>query len=545
MISFKYLVTAALPYVNNEPHLGNFIGSLLPADVYARYLKMSGHECIYVCGSDEYGTTTEMKASAEHITPKELTDRNYKIVNEGYRHMGCRPDIFSRTSNPAHTRIVQGIYERVRDNGYTYEKEIEQLYCETDRRFLADRFVEGTCPHCGYARAKGDQCESCGKVLEPTELVGPKCTLCGNAPVRRRSSHVFFALSKLTPELYVFVEKQDWFASAKNFALSWIKEGLEDIDIQRDIKWGVPIPEKESGVLYSWFDAPIGYITFSEELGKEQWWHDRDTRLVHFIGKDNIAFHTMFFPGILMAAGGYILPWKVASYEFLNWEEGEKFSKSRGIGLTVPQAAELYPADYWRYYLLTILTEKKDTNFSWDDFQGKVNVDLNDTIGNFVHRTLMFADRFYEGKVPEPGSMTRQDEAALEAIKATADAVASSIESISLRDALVQAVDLARLGNQYIQGEAPWANEERKPAVVYVALNMVQALSIILAPFIPESAAKVRHMLNSGAVPVWTAATEGIKHGQQLGKPVPLFSKITDAEIEEHKRRYGKVGAQQ
>ncbi len=538
VVIFKYLVTAALPYINNVPHLGHLISTLLPADVYSRYLKMSGHECIYVCGSDEYGTTTEIEAFKEHITAKELTDRNYKISNEGFRHMGCRPDIFSRTSNPAHTRIVQGIYEKVKSNGYTYEREIEQLYCEKDRRFLADRFVEGKCPYCGYDRAKGDQCENCGKVLEPHELINPKCTICGTVPVRKKSSHVFFALSKLTNQLKGFVEKQDWFPSPKNFALSWIREGLEDIDIQRDIEWGIPIPGKEGGVLYSWFDAPIGYITFSEELGKEQWWHDSDTRLVHFIGKDNIAFHTMFFPGVLIAANGYILPWKVAAYEFLNWEEGEKFSKSRGIGLTVPQAAELYPADYWRYYLLTILTEHKDTNFSWDDFQGKVNVDLNDTIGNFVHRTLTFADRFYGGKVPEPGQLTDQDKAALATIKTTADATAADIEAISLKDALNKVVNLARLGNQYVQGEAPWANEERRPTVIFVALNMVHALCVLLSPFIPESAARIRQMINYNTNLTWVDATVEPKPGTQLGKPVPLFSKIEDSEIEVYKKRF-------
>lgn len=519
------------------------MSSLLPADVYSRYLKMSGNECIFVCGTDEYGTTTEIAALREHTSVKELTDKNYRIANEGYRNMGCHPDIFSRTSTALHTSVVQEIYEKVKANGYTYEKEIVQLYCNKDNRFLADRFVEGTCPHCGYEKAKGDQCENCGRVLEPSELYYPKCSLCGGTPVSKKTSHIFFALGRLTSQLDSFVEKQEWFANSKNFALSWLKNGLEDIDIQRDIKWGVPIPGKDA-VFYSWFDAPIGYITFSKELGKESWWHDKDTRLVHFIGKDNIAFHTMFFPGMLIASGDYILPWQIASYEFLNWIGGEKFSKSRGIGLTILQAAELYPADYWRYYTLSILAEKKDTDFSWGDFQGKVNADLNDTLGNFIHRTLTFAERFYGSKVPQPSELADGDSAMLAAIKSTADSAAASLESIALKDALSKVVDLARLGNQYIQNEAPWANEERRPAIVYVALNMVHTLCVLLSPFLPESAARLRQMLNCNGIPKWEDAKKELSVGHMLGHPAPLFSKIEDKILEAHKKKYSARGSE-
>jgi len=539
VIDFKYLVTAALPYVNNVPHLGHLLSTLLPADIYSRFLKLRGEECIYVCGTDEYGTTTEVAAIKEGVTPKQLTDKYFKIHKEGFAKLDCKPDIFSRTSDPEHTKLVQEFYEQVKKNGYIYKKEIEQLYCEHDKRFLPDRFVEGTCPNCNYERARGDQCENCGKVLEPTQLVNPRCITCGKTPYAKKSEHVFFSLSKLEEKLYSWIEKQDhWFANSKNFALSWIKEGLEDRDISRDIKWGVPIPDVPNQVFYSWFDAPLGYVTFTNQLKKKSWWHSKDTRLVHFIGKDNIPFHTVFFPGMLIAAGDYILPWQVASYEFLNWEGGSKFSKSLGIGLTVPEANKLYPADFWRYYLISILTEKKDANFSWDDFQGKINNDLNDTIGNLVHRTLTFTARFFDSKVPKPGKYTKDDERVLKAIDETYDKVTKHLENIELKTALNEVVNLARTGNQYVQKEEPWKNEARRPTIIYVSLNISHALSILLEPFIPSSAAKIRTFLNENKKVEWKQAKERIK-ATKIGKFVPLFKKIDAKEIQKYKTEYG------
>lgn len=540
MIDFRYLITAALPYINNVPHLGHLISTLLPADVYSRFLKLNGKTCVYVCGTDEYGTTAEIEAFKQHITPKELADTNFLITKESYERLDCKPDIFSRTSSPEHTKTVQGFYKRILDKGYIYKKGIDQLYCDRDRRFLADRFVEGTCPYCGYERAKGDQCERCGRVLEPAELKDPCCIICGERPHIRRSEHIFFALSKLQDQLHAFVEGQrHWFPNARNFALSWLKEGLVDIDIQRDIKWGVPIPGSEGKVFYSWFDAPLGYMTFTNQLGKGSWWRDEKVKLVHFIGKDNIAFHTLFFPGMLMAAGGYILPWQVASYEFLNWTEGEKFSKSRGIGLTVPQAAELYPADYWRYYLLTILTETKDTNFSWDDFQSKTNVDLNDTVGNFVHRTLAFTERFFESKIPKPGKYGEADKAALKAIDDSFAKATAHLENIELKSALADVINLARTGNQYIQGKAPWKDADGRPTTVYVAINIAHALSVLLEPFIPSSAAKIRGLLNETGKPKWGDAKSRVRIGSRVGRIEPVFKKIEEKEISAHKKRYG------
>ncbi len=512
----------------------------MPGDVYSRFLKLKGEECVYVCGTDEYGTTIEIEALKMNITPQKLTDANFLVTKSGFGRLDCKPDIFSRTSDPAHTRLVQKFYEQVKGNGYIYTKNIEQLYCDKDQRFLADRFVEGTCPNCDYERAKGDQCENCGKILTPTDLKNPHCVICGETPHLKKSEHVFFALSKLQDQLQTFVQKQvHWFPNARNFALSWLNEGLVDIDIQRDIKWGVPIPDSDGKVFYSWFDAPLGYITFTNQLGKGKWWHEDDVKLVHFIGKDNIAFHTLFFPGMLMAAGGYILPWQVASYEFLNWVAGEKFSKSRGIGLTVPQAVDLYPADYWRYYLLTILTEKRDTNFSWDEFDTKINGDLNGVLGNFVHRTLTFTERFFQGKAPEPKEYSESDKKALEAIDDAFEKVTVHFENIELKSGLGEIINLARIGNQYMQSEEPWKNEDTRANTIYVVLNIVHALSILLEPVIPSSAAKIRKQLNETEKPDWKDITKRIAPRHEIGKVEPIFKKIEPKEISALKEKYG------
>ena len=409
MIDFKYLVTSALPYVNNELHLGHLISSLLPADVYSRFLKLRGDECIYVCGTDEYGTAIAVEAEKQKMKPLELANKYHEIQKKITEDFNLKLDIFSRTSAPEHTTTTQGVYELIKSNDYIYNKKVKQLYCENCKRFLPDRYVKGECPHCGYGEARGDQCEKCGKLLEPIELIKPKCVACRKKPVEKENEHVFFRLSKLSEKLASWVDgNKHWPPNARNFALSWAKAGLEDRDISREMEWGVPIPDFPGNVFYVWFDAPIGYITFSKQIGKEKWWSDSDTRIVHFMGKDNIAFHTIFFPGMLMAAGGFTLPYHVASYEFLDYQ-GKKFSKSKGVGIFCGDAISLYPADYWRYYLIASLTEHRDADFTWEDFQNRINNDLNDVLGNFIHRTLTFTDSKFEGVVPKPGKMDELD----------------------------------------------------------------------------------------------------------------------------------------
>lgn len=539
MIDFKYLVTSALPYVNNELHLGHLISTLLPADVYSRFLKLRGEECIYVCGTDEYGTAIAVEAEKQRLTPKELTDKYSRVHKKITEDFNFQLDIFSRTTVPEHIKTTQSIYEDLKKNGYIYRKKIRQLYCEKCKRFLPDRYVTGKCPHCNSEGARGDQCEKCGKLLEPVQLLEPKCTTCGGKPVEKESEHVYFQLSKLSDRLAEWVEKnKNWPANARNFALSWTKSGLEDRDISRELSWGVPVPDLPGNVFYVWFDAPIGYITFSKQLGKEKWWKDKDTRIVHFLGKDNIAFHTIFFPGILIAAGDYILPYHVASYEFLNYE-GKKFSKSKGIGIFCTDAISLYPADYWRYYLLSILTEHRDADFTWDEFREKVNNDLNDVVGNFIHRTLTLANKLCEGKIPKPDSYTLDDERVLDEIKKTHKETDKLLGEVRLKDALGCVINLARTGNQYLTAEEPWKNPGRQDNVIYACLNIVSALSVLLAPFIPESAQKIRKFLGLEENYKWNDAVRLLEPGKSLGKFDPLFKKIEDKEIKELKKRFG------
>lgn len=535
MINFRYLVTSALPYVNNVPHLGNFIGSVLPADVYSRFLKLKGEECIYVCGTDDYGTPITVEADKEGITPKQLTDRYYKVQQEVFKKLWVDFDIFSRTSSEEHVKVVQEFYLRLKKNGYIYKKEIEQLYCEKDKRFLPDRYVEGTCPYCG-GHARGDQCEICGKLLEPTKLLEPYCIICKKKPVLKKSEHVFFELSKLTEQLQAWIGKSEhWFPNARSFSLNWIKDGLEDRCISRDLSWGVPVPDLHGKVFYVWFDAPQGYITFTKQLGKEDWWHDKETRLIHFLGKDNIAFHTIFFPGVLIAVGGYILPYQIASYEFLNYE-GKKFSKSKNVGIFLPDAVKLYPADYWRYYLLSILTEHKDSDFLWEEFYKRINSDLNDTLGNFLHRTLTLTKTSFGGRIPKPGRLSKSDEKVFEEIAKTHSNVTKLLEEIKLKEALSEAIELARVGNRYLTEEEPWKKEDNREAVIYVCLNICKALSVLLDPFIPESAKKIREFLNIKGYD-WGSAVERIK-SDKIGDFKPLFKKIEKKEIEENKKRF-------
>ena len=539
MINFKYIVTSALPYVNNELHLGHLTGSLLPADVYSRFLKLRGEECVYVCGSDEYGTPIAVEAEKRKLAPQELANIYHETQKKVIKDFNLKLDIFSRTSTPQHTKTTQAIYELIKANGYIDKKIIKQLYCENCQRFLPDRYVMGECPHCGYAEARGDQCEKCGKLLEPIELVNPKCVICKKKPIEKESEHIIFKLSALGDKLAKWVEgNKHWPPNARNFALSWLKNGLEDRDISREMEWGVPIPDLPGNVFYVWFDAPIGYITFSGQIGKDKWWKDSETRIVHFIGKDNIAFHTIFFPGMLIAAGGYTLPYYIASYEFLNYQ-GKKFSKSKEVGIFCSDAIELYPADYWRYYLLSILTEHRDADFTWEDFQKKVNNDLNDVLGNFIHRTLTFTKNFFGGTVPKLDRLTEEDEKLKEQIEKKHAEVGEYLENVRLKDALNSAMELARIGNQYLTAEEPWKDKERRNNVINLSLNIASALSIMLEPFIPETAHKIRKFLNLEEKYKWEDAVKSLEPGRNIGEFEPLFKKITNRDVADFKHRFG------
>ena len=536
MIEIRYLVTSALPYVNNDLHIGHIAGCILPGDVYSRFLKLKGEKCIYVCGSDEYGTPIVLAAEKEGLTPKELADKYHEKQKKAVKGFNIDFDIFSRTTTKEHTKIVQDFYYNLKQNNFIYRKNIKQLYCPKCKRFLADRYVEGTCPYCGAEGARGDQCDACGKLLNPLELINPHCVVCGSTPIVKESEHIFFDLPKLKNELTEWLENHDGlFPNTKKFALNFIKEGLREKDISRDIKWGVPIPDAPGKVFYVWFDAPIGYITFTKQLGKENWWHDKSTRLVHFLGKDNIPFHSIYFPGMLMAEGSYILPSKIASYEYLTFK-GSKLSKSKGTAIKALDALNLFPADYWRFYLIANLPEKKDSDFSWESFQETINSELNDTIGNFINRTLTFTKKYFDSKIKKT-ELREEDKKIIKEANEKAREVGKLIEEIELKKALQEAVEIARIGNQYITREEPWKKEEGRQQVVYSCLHLTKLLSFVLKPFIPESSDEISKFLNKQTK--WSQLTDEEK-SYELNDFSILFKKIDDEEVKKLKKEHSR-----
>ncbi len=535
----KYIITSALPYVNYELHLGHFAGCLLPADVYSRFLKQQGKKCIYVCGTDEYGTPSTIAAEKEGIPIEELVRKNHDKQRKAVEGFNLDLDVFSGTSlaGKEHVKVVQEMYNRIKANNYIYKKEVEQFYCPKCDRFLPDRYVLGTCPHC-EGNARGDQCEDCNRVLEVTEIKNPRCAVCGTSPEVKKEEHAFFELSKLENELKEWIEKNThWPANARNTALSWIKQGLEDKDITRNLKWGVPVPDLPGQVFYVWFDAPIGYITFTKQIGKESWWHDSNTRIVHFLGKDNIPFHTLFFPAMLIADGTYTLPYQIASQEYLNYAKG-KFSKSARRGLFALDALEVLPADYWRYYIISVLPTSHDTEFTWEDFQQKVNSELNDTLGNFIHRTLTFTKKFLDNKIPGKENLNQEDERVLDEVNKTIKEAEKLLLNIKLKEGLEKVMEIARIGNRYLTKEEPWRNKERMAPVVYTCLRIARALGVVLEPFLPETARLIRNWIgvNNGS---WDTALQDIPSGQQVGEFRPLFNKIDDKKLEEIKKHFG------
>ncbi|MCL1817888.1 MAG: methionine--tRNA ligase, partial [Spirochaetaceae bacterium] len=449
----KRLVTSALPYVNNIPHLGNLI-QVLSADVFARYCRLAGYETLYICGTDEYGTATETKALEEGITPRELCDRYYAVHSEIYTWFNISFDKFGRTSCPEQTGITQDIFLQLDKNGYITEKTTSQLYCDACARFLADRYVRGLCPHCGYAEARGDQCENCGKLLDPTELKDPRCGTCGASPAMKETKHLYLDLPAIRPELEKWIAKTSeegfWARNAVRMTEAWIRDGLKERAITRDLKWGIPVPKKgfEDKVFYVWFDACIGYIsiTASHTSAWEAWWKaPEDVELFQFIGKDNIPFHTVIFPSSLLGSGGkWTMLHHMSSSEYLNYEDG-KFSKSKGIGVFGTDARDTgIPADVWRFYIFYNRPETSDYLFTWKDFEEKVNSELIGNLGNLVNRTLTFVSRYYEGRVPEAA-----EDSAFWAEAASREArVREHYEKANLREAVREALGLASFGNK-------------------------------------------------------------------------------------------------
>jgi len=539
----RYVVCAAWPYINYVPHLGTII-PLLSADVVARFLRMKGHEVVFVSGSDEHGTPIEVEALKQGISPRELTDKNHALVVELFKRWGLSLDSYIRTEHPVHKEFIKRFYERVYERGFIFERDEELPYCEHCGRFLPDRFVEGTCPYCGYERARGDQCERCGRLMDPAKLVDPRCAICGSRPVIKATRHWFLDLPKLQEAVKDYlVSNKRLSEPVKAFSLRFLEEGLRPRSITRDNKWGIeaPFPGAEGKTIYCWFEAVLGYISatiayFRERGEPEGWrkfWMDPGARSVFFIGKDNIPFHTILLPALLLANGeGYNLPWDVVSNEFLLWE-GDKFSKSRRVGIWLDEALELFPADYWRFVLVALRPEVRDSNFTWEQFVEKVNGDLNDTIGNFVHRALVFTKRHFDGRVPEPGRLEELDEAVLAALRERFEEVTRELEAFRLKAALRAVVEVAREGNRYLNEREPWKLVKEDPELarttIYVALRLVKALAIMLAPFVPESADKLWAMLGlPGSVHEarWEEALEPLEPGHAIGEPKPVFKKV-------------------
>jgi len=547
----KWLVTSAWPYINYMPHLGTIIGSVLSADVVARYLRLKGEEVLFVSGSDEHGTPIEVEAIKMGVHPKELTDKNHAKIKDLFERWGISFDNYTRTESPVHKEIVREIFLKIYNNGYIITEESVLPWCPKCQRFLPDRFVEGKCPNCGYEEARGDQCDVCGKLLEPTKLIDPHCAICRTPPTLKRTKHWILDLPRFSEKLRSYIEENKHLPdNARNFSLKMIGEGLRPRSLTRDNQWGIPapFPGAEGKTIYVWMEAVLGYLSATIEYfrhqGKPEGWRDYwlnpSTRTLYFIGKDNIPFHTVILPALLLATGeGYNLPWNVSSTEFLMFE-GQKFSKSRRVGVWIDEALEMYPADYWRYTLISNRPETRDSNFTWDVFLEKVNSDLNDTLGNFIHRALTFISRYFGGRVPAPSELDKDDERVLHSVKNSCAETAAHIEEFRLQMAAGSVIDLARLGNKYINDKEPWKTVETAPqkaaTTLYTAAQIVKALAVLIAPFLPFTAEEVWNLLNlppSVHKQRWEAAVEELPPNHQIKKPRPLFSKTELKEVRE------------
>jgi len=555
----RYIVTSALPYVNGVKHLGNLVGSLLPADVYARWLRLQGEDVLAVCGTDEHGTPCEVAALNEGLPVAEYAEKYHHIQKDIYQRFHLSFDHFGRTSHPHNHEMTQHLFLRLYKNGYVFERETEQLYCTDHERFLPDRFVVGTCPICGYGRARGDQCESCTKLLDPTELIDPHSVICGGGNlIRKKSKHLFIDLPKLKDRIKAWVDtKEHWPRTTRSIAYKWLSEGLRERCITRDLEWGikVPLPGYEEKVFYVWFDAPIGYISISREWSDkvgdpDRWqayWKDPDTRLVQFLAKDNVPFHTVTWPALMMGADdGFVLADMIKGFQYLNYEQG-KFSTSQGRGVFTDQALELFPADYWRYYLLLIAPERGDANFEWTGFQQAVNKDLADVLGNFVHRTLTFVRSRFDGTIPGAESLAARDEAMRARTRELAEQLKTEMAGYRFQMSVRTLRELWRECNRYFDEKAPWqaikTSRADAAATLSTSAHLCRAIAILNAPFLPETSTSLFRLLGlEGDVhrSRWEEALDfGCLSGCKLpGKPRPLFKKVEDKEVSDLHRRF-------
>jgi methionyl-tRNA synthetase len=540
----RYLITAALPYANGPVHLGHLAGVYVPADIYVRYLRQRERDVIFVCGSDEHGVPITLKAKKEGVFPQDIVDRYHTINKKAFSDFGISFDIYSRTTSEVHRETASEFFKSLYEKGEFIEKTTQQYYDTEAQQFLADRYITGTCPKCKNEGAYGDQCESCGTSLNATDLIHPKSTLSGSTPELRDTLHWFLPLDKYEPWLknWILNENKHWKGNVYGQCKSWLDAGLQPRAVSRDLDWGIPVPVKgaEGKVLYVWFDAPIGYISATKELTPdwEKYWKDKETRLIHFIGKDNIVFHCIIFPSMLKAEGNYILPENVPANEFLNLEN-DKISTSRNWAVWLHEYLEEFPGkqDVLRYVLCANAPETKDNDFTWKDFQARNNNELVAVLGNFVNRALVLTHKYFNGTVPEQGTLTDFDREIIAAMPGIKNQVENSLENFRLREALKYAMDFARLGNKYLADTEPWklikTDEPRVKTILNIALQITANLSSIFEPFLPETSKKIRSFLNIDLIS-WENAADpvNLEAGQQTNKPTLLFDKIEDSQVE-------------
>ncbi|WP_369048297.1 methionine--tRNA ligase [Tenacibaculum sp. UWU-22] len=548
----KYTITAALPYTNGPIHIGHLAGVYVPADIYARFLRLTGNDVAYICGSDEHGVAISMRAKKEGVSPEDIINKYHNIIKKSFQDFGISFDNYSRTSAKIHYKTASDFFLKLYNNNKFIEQVSEQLYDEKAHQFLADRFVIGTCPKCGYEESYGDQCENCGTSHNATDLINPKSAITGNSPTLKKTKHWFLPLENYEGFLKEWIlkgHKNDWKPNVYGQVKSWIDDGLRPRAVTRDLDWGIPVPLKDAKgkVLYVWFDAPIGYISSTKEWaareGKdwEPYWKDENTKLVHFIGKDNIVFHCIIFPSMLKAYGDFILPDNVPANEFLNLE-GKKLSTSKNWAVWLHEYLEEFPnqQDVLRYTLTANAPETKDNDFTWKDFQARNNNELVAIFGNFINRVVVLTNKYYGGCVPKPHDFSQTDQDVLNQLKEFPDIIAKSINRYRFREALQELMNLARLGNKYLADEEPWkvikVDEERVKTIMYVSLQIATALSVLCEPFLPFTATKLKSNLNLDNPLSWLDVSTKkvlLPVSHQINKAELLFSKIEDKAIDE------------
>ena len=540
----RFLITSALPYANGPLHIGHLAGVYVPSDIYTRYLRAKGKDVISICGSDEHGVPITLKARNEGVSPQVIVDKYHSLNKKSFEEFGIDFDIYSRTSAKIHHKTASEFFKKLYDNGDFIEQETEQYYDNEANQFLADRYITGTCPHCGNENAYGDQCEKCGTSLNATDLINPKSTISGSKPVRKKTRHWYLPLDKYEPFLkkWILEDHKNWKINVYGQCKSWLDTGLQPRAVSRDLDWGVPLPidNSEGKVMYVWFDAPIGYISATRELTEnwEKYWKDPDTKMVHFIGKDNIVFHCIFFPSMLKAEGSYILPDNVPANEFLNLE-GDKISTSRNWAVWLHEYLEEFSGkqDVLRYALTANAPETKDNDFTWKDFQSRNNNELVAVLGNFINRTLILTQKYFDGEVPELSELTDFDKKTLDEILKLKNRVENSLENYRFREAQKFAMDMARLGNKYLADTEPWkvikTDKSRVGTIMNISLQITANLSLILGPFLPFTVEKIKEFLNfSGGGWEKIGQKDLLSAGHKINKSSLLFEKIEDEIIE-------------